>query len=74
MTVDEAKKIVLKQIRGITTKEFPLAWVSDLLEEDENEYIFEAAPYAQGENPEDEAVLHAVNKHTGKVEVRIDLA
>lgn len=74
MTVDEAKKILLERMHGSITKEIPFVWVGKVLEEDENEYIFSAALYAQGDNPEDEAAPHAVNKHTGKVELRIDLA
>ncbi|MCH5277481.1 MAG: hypothetical protein J1E80_06550 [Desulfovibrionaceae bacterium] len=71
MTVAEAKKILSEWVRGSITEEFPLVWVSELQEEDENEYRFKASIYAPGENPEDEAAPHAVNKHTGKVEMRI---
>lgn len=73
MTVDEARNILLQKMHGFTSKECPLVWVGDLLEEDGTEFVFEASPYAQGEKPEDEAAPFAVNKNTGNVEIRVPL-
>lgn len=73
MTVDEAKKILSEKMLAIASKEYPLFWVGDLLEEDETEFVFEASPYAQGEKPEDDAAPFAVNKRTGEVDIRVPL-
>lgn len=73
MTVNEARNILLQKMRDFTSKECPLVWVGDLLEEDGTEFVFEASPYAQGEKPEDEAAPFAVNKRTGEVDIRIPL-
>lgn len=73
MTATEARASLIEWMRKGASEEFPLVWVGELLEEDTDEYIFEAAPYAEGENPKDEALPHAVNKLTGPVELRVPL-
>ena len=73
MTATEARKILLDWMRGSTTAEYPLIWVSELPKEDETDFIFEAATFAQGETPDEEASPVAVNKHTGGVELRVCL-
>lgn len=69
----EAKGILLEWLRQIAPEDFPLVCVSEPLSGDEAEFLFEGAFAALGENPEDGAVPLAVNKHTGKVEVRAPL-
>lgn len=69
----EAKEILLEWLRQIAPENFPLVRGSEPLSADEAEFLFAGALYAQGENPEDDAVPLAVNKHTGKVEVRAPL-
>lgn len=73
MTATEARKILLDWMRGSTTEEYPLIWVSELPKEDETDFIFESATYAHGETPDEEALPVAVNKLTGRVELRVPL-
>lgn len=70
MTPKEAREILLEWLRQKAHKVAPLVWASEAPKEDESDYLFDAALYAQGENPEDNAIPHAVNKQTGRVEVR----
>lgn len=73
MTPKEAREILLERFHKIASKEYPLVWVSEPLSEDEAEFLFEAAIYAQGENPKDDALLHAVNRQTGEVRALLNL-
>lgn len=69
ITIDEAKKILLQATSRLVDNEHPFAWVSELLEETEDEYFFDVNIYAEGEDPEDTEeppLRRAVNKHTGK--------
>ena len=51
MTESEARNILLQHMEQSTNREHPLAWVGNLVEDDDYSFVFEATIYAHGNNP-----------------------
>lgn len=66
MTETEAKSILLAKLEKMAHEDYSLAWVGDVLYEAPTAFIVEGSLYAEGENPEEDAVFCAVDKNTGK--------
>ena len=68
MTEAEAKALLLRKMQQIADREYPVAWVGDLISEDEDSFCFEAGNYAEGENPREDPGHWYVNKADGGCE------
>jgi len=66
ITEQEARTFLLQQMANIAWPKYPLAWVGDLVEEDDVAFTFEAAIHAEGEDPRDECVHWHVVKRDGR--------
>lgn len=67
MSPETARQLLLSYIKKYdVTREFPLAWVGELLKETPDYFFFKGVSYKEGENPEDEWVPYVVNKRSAE--------